>query len=491
MASQDVKKTNTLLFTHILAFVFIWVWSELMEFLKLRQAFLFRSASRYSSRVVLLQHLPPGLRSVAALKQAFANADGGVEYVYLVQDVTALDKAVKRRQVVLDRLEEAEFRYMDAIARASAMVVTTTLNMRSRSWIGELVDKTKNFLGLEKTTAVLGSSNIGGQVNISGVLSSNPEDEDYVGPLKMYQLENVPKLSLTDLSSPAAIANRSGSTLSPTSPTGAITSVVPSSAGTAASLTALKWFQKPRRPRHYAGIPLLSKRQDSIRYYRGELCRLNKLIAQGYAQQVQAMEQEQQQVPQGQRSMAQVSNQNRGLEDIDSLDNVSVAQKDSKVSDKLPSSAFLLMRTRAGAKMAAGPTLVPDFDVHSRVLGISRRDIEWRVLGQTQSSATCLFKRGIILGIGFLFLIGCGLIVSAISSLAVDHGWERVLVQYAMVSAPSATYWRQGILAPILLTVMMLGGSWILNGTTTTQNVDFVHQCSQYLKPFFFFRSCS
>ncbi|KAF9024964.1 hypothetical protein BGZ52_009980 [Haplosporangium bisporale] len=248
------------------AFVFIWVWSELMEFLKLRQSFLFRSASRYSSRVVLLQHLPPGLRSVAELKQAFANADGGVEYVYPVHDVTALDKAVKRRQVVLDRLEEAEFRYMDAIARASTMVATTTLSMRSRSWFGELVDKTKAFFGLEKTNAVPGSNNIGGQGNIGGVLSSNPEDEDYVGPLKMYQLEDVPKLSLTDLSSPA-----SGSTPSPNTPTRGITSAVSSFAGTAASLTALKWFQKPRRPRHYAGIPLLSKRQDSIRYYR-ELC---------------------------------------------------------------------------------------------------------------------------------------------------------------------------------------------------------------------------
>ncbi|KAF9372601.1 hypothetical protein CPC16_002336 [Podila verticillata] len=441
------------------AFVFIWVWSELMEFLKLRQSFLFRSASRYSSRVVLLQHLPPGLRSVAELKQAFANADGGVEYVYPVHDVTALDKAVKRRQVVLDRLEEAEFRYMDAIARASTMVATTTLSMRSRSWFGELVDKTKAFFGLEKTNAVLGSNNIGGQGNIGGVLSSNPEDEDYVGPLKMYQLEDVPKLSLTDLSSPA-----SGSTLSPNTPTRGITSAVSSFAGTAASLTALKWFQKPRRPRHYAGIPLLSKRQDSIRYYRGELCRLNKLIAQGYAQQVQAMEQEQQQqVPQGQRNMAQVSNQNRGLEDIGSLNNVSVTQKDSRASIKPLSSAFLLMRTRVGAKMAAGPTLVPDLDVHSRVLGISPRDIEWRVLGQTQSSATCLFKKCIILGIGFLFLVGFGLVVAAISSLAVDHGWERVLAQDAMVSAPSAIYWRQGILAPILLTIMMLGGSWILN----------------------------
>lgn len=477
------KKTNTPSFTHVLAFVFIWVWSELMEFLKLRQAFLFRSASRYSSRVVLLQHLPPGLRSVAALKQAFANADGGVEYVYPVHDVTALDKAVKRRQVVLDRLEETEFRYMDAIARASTMVTTTTLSMRSRSWIGELVDKTKAFFGLEKTNTILGSSN-GGQGNIGGVLSSNPEDEDYVGPLKMYQLQDVPKLSLTDLSNPA-----SGSTPSPT-PTGGITAVVSSSAGTSSSFTALKWFQKPRRPRHYAGIPLFSKRQDSIRYYRGELCRLNKLIAQGYAQQVQAMEQEQQQqVPQGQRNMAQVSNQTRGLEDIDSLDNVSVAQNDSKASIKPLSSAFLLMRTRAGAKMAASSTLVPDLDIHSRVLGISPRDIEWHVLGQTQSSATCLFKKGIILGIGFLFLVGCGLVVAAISSLAVDHGWERVLAQDAMVSAPSAIYWRQGILTPILLTVVMLGGSWILNGTTIkkiTQMLTLFTNVRKYLKPFFF-----
>lgn len=446
-----------------------------MEFLKLRQAFLFRSASRYSSRVVLLQHLPPKLRSVSALKQAFANAHGGVEYVYLVHDVSALDKAVKRRQVVLDRLEEAEFRYMDAIARASAMVVTTTLSMRSRSWIGELVDKTKDFLGLDKTTAVL-ASNIGGQGNTSGVIASNPEDEDYVGPLKMYQLEDVPKLSLTDLSSPTDItASRSGSTSSPTSPTGAITSVLSSLAGTAASLTALKWYQKPRRPRHYSGIPLFSKRQDSIRYYRGELCRLNKLIAQGYAQQTQAMAEEQQQpsVSHG-RNVAHVNNQKQGLEDIDSLDGVSLVQNESNASSgqrptKL-SSAFLLMRTRVGAKMVAGPTLAADqIDVHSRILGISPRDIEWRVLGQTQSSATCMFHKAITLGVGFVLLVGCGLLVSAISSLAVDHGWERVLAQDAMVSAPSSIYWEQGILAPGLLTALMLGGSWILNGTSFTQ----------------------
>ncbi|KAF9307183.1 hypothetical protein BGZ74_009889 [Mortierella antarctica] len=447
------------------AFVFIWVWFELMEFLKLRQALLFRSASRYSSRVVLLQHLPPNLRSVSALKRAFANAHGGVEYVYLVHDVTALDKAVKRRQVVLDRLEEAEFRYMDAIARASAMVATTTLSMRSRSWIGELVDKTKEFLGLDKTTAVLGSSNIGGPGNTGVVNSSNPEEEDYVGPLKMYQLEDV-KLSLTDLSSPAVMAaSRSGSAPSPTSPTGAITSVVSSSA---ASLTALKWFQKPHRPRHYSGIPLFSKRQDSIRYYRGELCRLNKLIAQGYAQQTQAMAQEHQQQPGSHgRNLAHVNHQKQGLEDIDS-DEVSVVKNESNASSDQRqttlSSAFLLMRSRAGAKLAAGPTLASDqIDVHSRVLGISPRDVEWRVLGQTQSNATCLFHRAVILGMAFVLLIGCGLVVSVISSLAVDHGWERVSAPDAMVSTPSSIYWKQGILAPILLTALMLGGSWILN----------------------------
>ncbi|KAG0033427.1 hypothetical protein BGZ81_008513 [Podila clonocystis] len=453
------------------AFVYIWVWSELMEFLKLRQVFLSRSASRYSSRVVLLQHLPPKLRSVSALKQAFASAHGGVEYVYLVHDVTALDKAVKRRQVVLDRLEEAESRYMDAIARASAMVATTTLSMRSRSWIGELVDKTKEFLGLDKTPAVLGSRSIGGQGTTNGIISNNPEEEEYVGPLKMYQLENVPKLSLTDLSSPAAIsASRSGSASSPISPTGAFTSVVSWPAGSAASLTALKWFQKPRRPRHYSGIPLFSKRQDSIRYYRGELCRLNKLIAQGYAQQTQAMAEEQQQQPSSHgQNAAQGNHQKQELEDIDSLEEVSVVRNESKSSpdqrqtNPLPS-AFLLMRSRTGAKIAAGPTLASDqIDVHSRVLGISPRDIEWRVLGQTQSNATCLFHRAVILGIVFLLLIGCGLVVSAISSLAVDHGWERVLSQDAMMSAPSSIYWKQGILAPILLTALMLGGSWILN----------------------------
>ncbi|KAG0094176.1 hypothetical protein BGZ92_006400 [Podila epicladia] len=453
------------------AFVFIWVWFELMEFLKLRQAFLFRSASRYSSRIVLLQHLPPNLRSVSALKQAFANAHGGVEYVYLVNDVAALDKAVKRRQVVLDRLEEAEFRYMDAIARASAMVATTTLSMRSRSWIGEFMDKTKEFLGLDKTTAIVGSSNIGGQGNASVVVSSNPEEEDYVGPLKMYQLEDVPKLSLTDLSSPATMtASRSGSAPSPTTLTGAITSVGSASAGTAASLMALKWYQKPHRPRHYSGIPLFSKRQDSIRYYRGELCRLNKLIAQGYAQQIQAMAQEQQQQPGSHgRNVAQSNHQKQGLEDIDSLDEVSVVKNESNASPeqrqtKTLSSAFLLMRSRAGAKVAAGPTLASDqIDVHSRVLGISPRDIEWRVLGQTQSNATCLFHRAVILGIAFVLLIGCGLVVSTISSLAVDHGWVRVSTPDAMVSAPSSIYWKQGILAPVLLTTLMLGGSWILN----------------------------
>ncbi|KAG0333290.1 hypothetical protein BG004_000899 [Podila humilis] len=448
---------------------------------------------------VLLQHLPPNLRSVAALKSTFATApDGGVEYVYLVHDVSVLDKLVKRRQTVLDKLEEAEFRYMDAIARASVMVATTTLTMRSRSWIGELLDKTREFFGVGNRNVAPGTSNVAGMNgSASGVLACSPEDEEYVGPLKMYQLEEVPNLSFTDLSSSGLNAvGRSGRyPLSPPGmpgpPSTSVLQAVTSNTSVV-TLRPLKWFQKPRRPRHYLGIPLLSSRVDSIRYYRGELCQLNKVIAREYAQQAKVMEIDQQQQKQQQQQRHQPDAVNNGQQaGQQGILEVSLQHRESQASLapdgtqlKPLASAFILMRTRAGAKVAASADIAPDkIDVNGRVLGITPRDIDWRILGQTQSSTAYIVHRAVILVIGFILSIGCGLVVSSISSLAVHSDWERMSEQEVIQSAPSAAYWKQGILAPILLTTLMLGSSWIMNSKgckVFIESVPFYELCQHW-----------
>ncbi|KAG0206055.1 hypothetical protein BGX28_002465 [Mortierella sp. GBA30] len=443
------------------AMILLWTWSELMMFLKLRQEFLFRSATRYSSRVVLLQHLPPELRSVSALKKLFAAAPGGgVEYVYLVRDTTALEKAVKQRQVVLDRLEETESRYLDAIARASAMVSTTTLSMRSRSWIGRSVDHVK---------ACFGSG-----ISVAG-MGKDVDDEDYVGPLKMYQLgDMLPKLSLSDLSSPTTATpgdarDGSGHTADGNVINPGGTSNVSSSSG----LAVLKWYQKPRRPRHYVGLPLLSKRQDSIRYYRGELCRLNKEIAQAHEEQVRAMAADMQgstSVGAGQssrlleaRAVARsLISDTPAVRDRQSGTTGSHATNSCQV-DILPS-AFVLMRTRAGAKAVATAALDNDqYPSVVRMLGVPPRDIEWRFLGQTQSKAMNVARRIAVLGAGFLLCIGCGIAVSAIASMAVFQGWKRVPEEDIDIPASAGAYLIQGVAVPLLLSFLMLTASWILN----------------------------
>ena len=454
-----------------------------MLFLKLRQEFLFRSASRYSSRVVLLQNLPEDLRTVESLKQLFATAPGGgVEHVYLVRDVSRLEKAVKQRQVVLDKLEETESRYMNAIARASAMVSFTTLNMRSRSWLGRCVDRVKTCFGLE-------GSSVGG----SG--GKDPDEEDYVGHLKLYQLSDVPKLSLADLSShtgtnsvPSASEKRSSQALQQQ---GTTFSNVSNSGG----LAVLKWYQKPRRPRHYTGVPLLSKRQDSIRYYRGELCRLNKVIEQEYEQQAKTMADDRQgtQQPHAHRPQSRAgkgphlyarntpgqAGSVNGHESVVILDDVVTASETEKgVSpmksarpkkvDTLPA-AFILMRTRAGAKTIASGAIGQDkIPVKSRTLGIPPRDIEWRALGQVTSCLSKLFRRAMIISVGSLLVVGCGLVISAIAWMAVFKGWERVIEEEAKVLAGPAVYLRQGVLAPLLLALLMFAGSWILNGNVVS-----------------------
>ncbi|KAF9129150.1 hypothetical protein BGW39_004418 [Mortierella sp. 14UC] len=431
--------------------ILMWSWTELMMFLKLRQEFLFRSASCYSSRVVLLQNLPKELCTVQALKQLFSTAPGGgVEHVYLVRDVSRLEKAVKQRQIVLDKLEETESRYMNAIARASAMVSFTTLNMRSRSWFGRCVDNVKSCFGL-------GGSSVG------AIGGKNPDEEEYVGHLKLYQLDDVPKLSLTDLSSPADI-------------NGSPNAAEKRPSQTMQQRTTLSnWYQKPRRPRHYVGIPLLSKRQDTIRYYRGELCRLNKVIEQEYELQAKAMADDCQGIrkPHNHRSQARagVRSANESVVVLDDVVTASEnekggsANKDSSSSqiDALPA-AFVLMRTRAGAKAVASGTMGQDkIPVNSRVLGIPPRDIEWRVLGQVTSSFAKLLRRAVIVSVGFLLLVGCGLVVSVIASMAVFKGWERVIEEEAKVTAGSTISLRQGVLAPFLLALLMFAGSWILN----------------------------
>ncbi|KAH7039370.1 hypothetical protein BKA57DRAFT_539622 [Linnemannia elongata] len=456
----------------------VWSWSELMLFLKLRQEFLFRSASRYSSRVVLLQNLPEDLRTVESLKQLFATAPGGgVEHVYLVRDVSRLEKAVKKRQVVLDKLEETESKYMNAIARASAMVSFTTLNMRSRSWLGRCVDKIKTCFGLEGTS-------------VGGSGGKNPEEEDYVGHLKLYQLSDVPKLSLADLSGPTDIDSAPSASERRSSQTLQQQGTTLSNVSNSGGLAVLKWYQKPRRPRHYAGIPLLSKRQDSIRYYRGELCRLNKVIEQEYEQQAKALADDRQGIrhphthrPQSQagkglhpaaKSTPVQAGSVNGHESVVILDDVATPPETEKGAsptksarpdqvDTLPA-AFVLMRTRAGAKAIASGTIGQDkIPVKSRTLGIPPRDIEWRVLGQATSRLSKLLRRTMIISVGSLMVVGCGLVVSAIASMAVFKGWERVIEEEAEVLAGPSVYLRQGVLTPLLLALLMFAGSWILN----------------------------
>ncbi|KAK3835721.1 MAG: hypothetical protein J3R72DRAFT_451133 [Linnemannia gamsii] len=442
--------------------ILTWSWSELMMFLKLRQEFLFRSASRYSSRVVLLQNLPKELRNVEALKQLFVTAPGeGVEHVYLVRDVSRLEKAVKQRQVVLDKLEETESRYMNAIARASAMVSFTTLNMRSRSWFGRSVDNVKSCFGLS-----------GSSVGTNG--GKNPGEEDYVGHLKLYQLGDVPKLSLTDLSSPTAISSSPNAAERRSSQTLQQRTTL-SNASNSGGLAVLKWYQKPRRPRHYVGIPLLSNRQDSIRHYRGELCRLNKVIEQESDLQAKAMANDHQGIRQPHahhsQGRAAVRSANESVVIMDDVATASETEKGGSADKGSPSSqvdtlpaAFVLMKTRAGAMAVASGTNGQDkIPVGSRVLGIPPRDIEWRVLGQAVSHLTKLLRRAIIVSVGFLLLVGSGLVVSAIASMNVVKGWKRVIEEEAEVLAGSAVYLRQGVLAPVLLSLLMFAGSWILN----------------------------
>ncbi|KAF9561381.1 hypothetical protein EC968_005765 [Mortierella alpina] len=432
------------------AVIILWAWSELMMFLKLRQDYLIRTASRYSSRVVLLQNLPHKLRSVSALKEAFdAAPGGGVEYVYLVRDTTALERAVRRRQVVLDRLEETESRYMDAIARASAMVSTTTLSMRSRSWIGRSVDHLMACFGHGSTTAGIGKGS---------------DDEEYVGHLKLYQLGDVlPKLSLSDLSSSTPtgnIADGAGRSLEENS----------NVSSSASGLAVLKWYQKPRRPRHYVGLPLISKRQDSIRYYRGEVCRLNKEIAQAYQDQIQAMAADMQAPNMSGAGQSSALRQARAMaRDLISdgpaatLTVVSETVANASTVDVLPS-AFVLMRTRAGAKAVASAALENDQYLGlQRLLGIPPRDIQWEVVGKVQSRAAHLISLIVIFGTGSIVCVGSGFAVSSIASMVVRQGWKRVSEEEVDIPTATGAYLLQGALCPLLLSILFFAGSWIVN----------------------------
>ncbi|KAF9928737.1 hypothetical protein BGZ67_006780 [Mortierella alpina] len=431
------------------AVIILWTWSELMMFLKLRQEYLIRAASRYSSRVVLLQNLPPNLRSVLALKEAFdAAPGGGVEYVYLVRDMTTLEKAVKRRQVALDRLEETESRYMDAIARASAMVSTTTLSMRSRSWIGRSVDHFKACFGHGSTTAGI---------------SKSSDEEEYVGHLKLYQLGDVlPQLSLSDLSGsmpPGNVADGAGR----------ISGENANDSSSASGLAVLKWYQKPRRPRHYVGLPLISKRQDSIRYFRGEVCRLNKEIAQAYQGQIQAMATDMQSPSKSGTGQSSALRQARAMarnliSDAPAVTATAVSEAANASQIVVLPSAFVLMRTRAGAKAVATAALENDqYSGVQRLLGIPPRDIEWEVVGQTKSRAAHLMSRVAIFGIGSIVCVGSGFAVSAIASMVVHQGWRRVLEEDVDIPIATGAYLVQGVLAPLLLSIVMFAGSWIVN----------------------------
>ncbi|KAF9920928.1 hypothetical protein FBU30_009114 [Linnemannia zychae] len=465
------------------AVMLLWSWSELMVFLKLRQEFLSRSASRYSSRVVLLQNIPKDLRTVEALRQIFASAPGGgVEHVYLVRDVSRLEKAVKQRQVVLDKLEETESRYLSAIARAAAVVSFTTLNMRSRSWFGRCIDNIKNvksYLGLE------------GSKTGDPTTKKNP-DEDYVGHLKLYQLGDVPKLSLTDLFNPNSIGttnNGPDNSEGQSSQTPQYQGTTLSNNSNSSGLAGLKWYQKPRRPRHYVGIPLISKRQDSIRYYRGELCRLNKLIEQEYEQQARIMAGDHQDMQQSQthscynearagkkdlqsdtRTMPEISHSaNESIvilnEEIPTSEGETAGNQSNPLNqvEALPA-AFILMRTRTGANAVASGTIGQDkIPVDSRILGIPPRDIEWRVLGQATSNISRLLRRAMVISVGILLMVGSGLVVTAIASMVVFKGWERIDLEKDKIVAGPTVYLKQGILAPFLLTLLMVAGFWILN----------------------------
>ncbi|KAG0306478.1 Transmembrane protein 63C [Dissophora globulifera] len=466
--TDDERLWVTVMATGVIsALILLWTWSELMIFLKLRKEYLLRSASRYSSRVVLLQHIPADLRSVAALQQLFSTAPGGgVEHVYLVRDIAMLEQAVKRRQVVLSKLEETESKYMDAIARASALAAITTLSMRSRSWLGNCLDRVIACLGLtgSGSGAALGA-----------------EDEDYVGPLKLYQLDHVPKLSLTDFTNTSAAANGASSE----DGSGAVRPHRHSTGSNMSSLvTTLKWYQKPRRPKHYVGLPLLTKRQDSIRYYRGELSRLNKIISQAYDEQASAIVADQQefrealnQQPQDRSTISPQAGQSHGLESKDTINETGRPTAD-KGSDgtatttaiNIPGqlhvlpSVFVLMKTRAGAKAVASGMYASDrIPSSARTLGISPRDIEWRVVAQARSMSSHVVGRASIVAVGVLLLIGCGMVVAAIASMTASDGWERVSLQKVPTPVAASSYMRQGILAPMLLTCLMMAASWILN----------------------------
>lgn len=436
---------------------------------------------------------------------------GGVEHVYLVRNLHALEHAVKHRQECLDRLEQAEVQYMDAIARASALVASTTLLGRSRSFVGRMVDSVQSCFGgraaVDSSLSHCGKAKAEIEaitpVGSTGRLNQHPDEEDYVGPLKLYQLDDVPQLSLTDLSNPglygsssissgrAGDGNVSSSVSGAGEKHGGALGSSSGASSTAAGLLTLKWFQKPRRPRHFIGIPFMSKRQDSIRYYRGELCRLNKTIAQLSEEQRKAVAADQESQLRTQSELQKEHRQRRqsrqrydqqqpclstasppSLQDADKL-------PDSERTGVALSSAFLLMRTRAGARSIVSETVVPDqIASHMRILGITPRDIDWRVLGQGgRSKLGRVFGRLMVLGIGAVLLVGCGLVVSAIASVSVYHSWTRIST-LAISGARSnvrsdedklepsvAVSMRQGILAPLLLTGLMLASSWILNGT--------------------------
>ncbi|KAG0242770.1 hypothetical protein BGX31_011599 [Mortierella sp. GBA43] len=410
------------------ALIVLWVWSELMTYLKLREIYLVRTGSRYSSRTVLLQHIPSDYRSVKALQQLFSAAPGGVQHVYLVRDNATLEKAVQHRQVVLEKLEEAESKYMEAISRASALVCTTALTMRSRSWLGRCIDQFKRCLG--QSASGTSSTVLGGT-----------SEEEFVGPLKMYQLDDVPKVSLADLSDPGTSAN--ASSLAFTTRKEGV-----SGGDTSSSLTGLKWYQKPRRPRHYVGLPLISKRKDSIRYFRGELCRLNKVIAQAYEEQAGDMASDL---------------QNAQMQPATTGDTIALSTEASQVG-VLPS-AFILMKTHAGARFVASGMIADDkIPLDSRTLGITPRDIEWRTLSQNRSRSWHILSRAIVLVIGIALLVGCGRVVVAISSMTVFDGWTRVSQPEALKPAEPKIYLRQGVLAPLLITMLMSLSSWIVNG---------------------------
>ncbi|KAF9187586.1 hypothetical protein BGZ50_001874 [Haplosporangium sp. Z 11] len=477
VTDSDRLWASVMITAAISVLILLWTWSELMLFLKLRQDFLFRSAHRYSSRVVLLQDIPSDIRTVAALKQLFSTAPGGgVEHVYLVRDTATLEKAVKRRQEVLDKLEVMETRYMDAIARASAMVAYTTLSMRSRSWIGRTLDRAKGCFGYGDGVSRRGQS---------------LDDEEYVGPLKMYQLGDFPKLSLTDLSPPAAAVGGGSGVGNTMATNGAQQSCGSSSAG---NLAVLKWYQKARRPRHYVGLPLFSKRQDSIRYYRGELCRLNKVIAQEYEEQTKAMASDMQRSRRGQNrgtvpnaassplsrnTGGSVSQQNKEAPEQDRLEKVvsfnevpavpssqpgAFATNSSSINVNVLPSAFILMRTYAGAKaVASGKLAIDKIPVSSRTLGIPPRDINWRTLGQVRSKSASIIRRIGIVGAGFILCAGCCFAVAIVASLTVHKDWLRVVEEDAEIPPGTVVYLRQGILAPVLLTFLTVCSARILN----------------------------